>query len=338
MGSLVHLPRLSSLLDLGPDARNPEEDREDFRTLVRLVFSPGEASALKKKQDEYEGQTRLDNRMFFALLAFKNDRDALQNARERFQREDLLTAAFDDVSAFVPTSFSVDTMARPSLSFIVYNLDGRAIGGDEIVIDYVFAAKQGADALQRFIAHEVHHLVRQRLTQLTRPGLEVAERDIVRTLDQVQSEGIADNIDKPEIVFSDDFRQQFEQDTTRAGQWMARTFKRYAETFRSEDESTPSTLAKIDSLLVRAVQADDRGDDDAVRKHAEEIWESLAYAGHPNGYYMANQIDDVRNVIANPFEFVYRYNDAVCGSDDEAHCFSDEAIQYLRVLEDRHYG
>jgi hypothetical protein len=185
-----------------------------------------------------------------------------------------------------------------------------------------------------FVSHEFHHAGRD-LKIDSQAHRDDPRYGILRALNQAQSGGIADLIDKSYFI---DEQQEPLPDSAVDGQaWTRAVLSVFMQRQMADAEATSATLQRVDSLLVQAADADGRTDD--IEQHADAILRSILNNGHRNGFFMASLIketigtDQLAATANDSFAFVRLYNEAARQSNDEAAPLSAEAVDYLTRLE-----
>jgi hypothetical protein len=166
----------------GYDVLITSEFRKEFFTeRFKLAFMPSKREDLEVKMKEEEG--------FWAqflphYVRAKNHRHLIIDQIEKLKTLNFMKAAMDEVRTFLP---DIPLKEYPPISFVIFGPDAR--GYRPVVVDVLYAYDQG-DLLIPFIAHEFHHYFRDQLFDYAQ------EQDIVWVLNQIQAEGIADQINK----------------------------------------------------------------------------------------------------------------------------------------------
>lgn len=182
----------------------------------------------------------------------------------------------------------------PPVAMVLFAPDAR--GYSPIVLDALFAQEMKRDTWVRFLGHEFHHFYRNLLAPRLRANcVEGLDAAVFWALDQLQAEGVADQVN---------VRLELESGGARAPD---------LELYRKWMEETPDRLRRFESLVLEAQRAGHSRSTDEVRR---EIGDVLPRSGHPNGYYMANLIQDVSGKerllehLSDPTAFVRDYQDA----------------------------
>jgi hypothetical protein len=314
------------------------EALNDFKQRMRLVFRPENQKALNDTLEAVRGQFDSSLRTLHVLLAAKRHQDELKAFREKLSFQDVKREAEDEAAKLLPDgSFSDDSGRRRSLSvgMNIYNLAGRSTA-DGFVVDFLMLRHLGRKGAKLLLAHETHHV--GRTSQLDVPnGSEDPRSALLRTIDDLQAEGIADLIDKPHALKR--FASRPSDLDVVGTEWARAYLQGLSLQHKRAYEATPATLQKVDSLVVAAGRADANGDDEALAKISAQVARATPNKGHPNGHYMATLIadqigtDSLANTAENPFAFLDLYNRAARQSSRSAQPLSPEAVEYLNELE-----
>lgn len=278
--------------------------REDiFQNNIRLAFMPSKAAARKDALEKRPNSTAAH----FARI--RDRRDDLRRLQSDLERGNLMDLALDKARALLPPG-AMKGEPTPPISFIFFAPDGR--GYVPIIIDLLYAAEK-KDALVDFIAHEAHHYYRNQNRAYDEGEIRLIDEGLLNGLDQLQIEGVADQIDKHERYY-----RSASPETSA-----------YADSFRKNVAESPRILAEVIRRLEQAAEASN---------HPSGILDILPQSGHPTGYFMARTIIDqgdeplMINTVGNPFAFIYLYNRAAA-KNGSSPVFSRKALEYLRGLE-----
>jgi hypothetical protein len=315
-----------------------QQNRSEFEELMRLVFMPSKADALRDSLANGGRQFRPDLRPLHVLIAAKNNREDLKAFQDTLMAKRFISTAAERAAELLPEGALRDTSGAwnlPTIRTSIYNLDGRGPGGF-IVTDLVFMYLAGEQGATLFVSHEFHHSGRESTVDV-QAHEDDPRHGILTALDRVQSEGIADLIDKP--YFADMLDQPMPDSAVSGLAWTQAVLKVFSQRQMADAEATPATLQRVDSLLVRAAAADAEDRSDELEQHADAILRSFPFSGHPNGFFMASLIRDtigterLAATANDPFAFVRLYNEAARESDGDAAPLSAEAMDYLAQLE-----
>jgi len=284
-------------------SHEPYFREENFKVNFRLAFLPSKAAARKEALEKRPNSTAAH------FVRIGERQEELRRLQAELETGALMDAALEKTRGFLPAG-ATDKIPSPPISFIFFAPDGR--GYDPIVIDLLHAANQG-DGLADFLAHEAHHYLRNKLQAYDEGDLLVVNEFLLNGLNQLQAEGIADQIDK--------HGPYFRKTNPEASD--------YADVYRKNVLDSPRILAEVNRRLEEAADRPGRDTD---------LLDIAPQSGHPTGYFMARTIIDgggereMIDTIGNPFAFIYLYNRAAMKSGT-APLFSRKAVEYLKELE-----
>jgi hypothetical protein len=286
-----------------------EFGRGFFEENFRLAFMPSRQEELARRLEEREG--------FWAqflphYVRARFARDTIRRELGSLRELTFVAGAVEKAAALLP---SVEPGDYPPISFVIFGPDAR--GYSPVVIDVLYLRDRG-EYVTSFVAHEFHHYYRNRLLQLTQ------DREILWVINQVQAEGIADQINVGEW-FHDPvlFEEQAARPRNRA----------YLEWY----ERSPEVIRKMDGLFSKMFRHPE-----ARGELGAELQAAVPQSGHPTGFFMANVILEelgsvaLKDHIGNPFRFFLLYNEAAGRRGGDTPIFSDEAVALVRELEGRY--
>ena len=286
--------------------------RDFFEEGFRLAFMPSRAEDLAKRLEADRAAGGLRSSYVPHFVRARLARDTIRSELESLRELTFVDEAVQKAAALLP---SVEPGDYPPISFVIFGPDAR--GYSPVVIDVLYLRDRG-EYLTSFVAHEFHHYYRNRLLQLTQ------DREILWVINQVQAEGIADQINVGEW-FHDPAR--FEEQAARPRN------RAYLEWY----ERSPEVIGKMDDLLSEMFRhPETRGELGA------ELQAAVPLSGHPTGFFMANVIieemgrEALTLHIGNPFRFFLLYKEAADRRGGETPTFSDEAVALIRELEARY--
>ena len=148
------------------------------------------------------------------------------------------------------------------------------------------------------------------------------DKDIVRTLETIQIEGIGDHIDIE--YFIEEVSHKFLNEE-------------YKTQFKATLNNISQSIMKLDTILREITQNMSQSE-----RLGEELREFTPPYGNPVGYYMANLIiknsfvEEMLRDIGNPFSFFKLYNQAVLKDREEIPSFSSDTINLMDKLEQKY--
>ena len=288
-----------------------------FRTFLPLAFMPSRQDARDRAlaDGSYESRTYLAH-----FVEARAHRLALQAFEARLRREEVLDRAIVRAAALLPTGVT-DAVTPPPVSFAIFEPDAFGSADFGIVVDLLFATHVN---VVNVIAHEAHHYYVGNAFPLRALDSERDDYALVHAINHLRLEGVADQIDKTDFLAAAAGRADQQEMRSRYRRF-------YAE--------SPARLRQIDALIA-AVDADPA----AMKSNGQKVWDLLPNGGHPQGSFMATQIDRAlgRDALiaagTNPFEFVRAYNRAAARLDDPQNVplFSPATLGVIDALERVH--
>ena len=250
------------------------------------------------------------------VIATYANKTKLQTFQKNFAKSEIQKKIIARAKEFLPNDLNSKAY-EPFIYFGVFQPDANA-SATSIAIDLKLCSEL-ADPIG-LIAHEYHHF----LTMNYRKKFKEIENDstsaIMKSISQLQLEGIADMIDKDQFLNSDG--RGFPS-------VLSKNFKRV------HAEPLPA-LRKMDSLLL-AISKEPL----SAQRNSETIFNLLPLGGHPHGFYMAKTIlhvygkETLLTTVKNPFDFIRVYNNAYRTLNGIA-IFSEETMRFLSLVEHTH--
>jgi len=279
--------------------------RDFFIRRFELAFMPS-------KRADLEEQRRRDTGFYAQFLPHylraKSMREEIRRRMEELRTADFSRDALARARAFLPNPLPD---GAPSVAFVIFAPDAR--GYDPVVVDILLA--RGREEFLNLVAHEFHHWYRARLApDLTR------HQQTLRTIEQIQLEGIADLINVPSRL-----------DTA------ADTLSSYDRQYLDYLRNSPATIRVVDSLLAAMLR-----NPSGARDLGERLRAAVPLSGHPTGYYMARTIleevgrEALVSTVSNPFAFFRLYSQAASRRRDGTPPLSARALEFLRQLESQY--
>ena len=286
-----------------------------LRTSIELTFDPRRDA---ERQRVAASRVWMKPRMLRHLQRIRAQRDALTAYAQGLAEDDsLLQDAVAELTPHLPEGTLLDRFP-PTVSFVLFLDEGYA-GANVVAIDLLLARSLGRDRLVRFIAHELFHVYRAGLTRSVSDQAPRSVQMVLGALEQLENEGIADRIDKPEFL-----ADRFSSSVSKAGRLspphggtaekpssVQRFFDDYAADYREEYARATATLAEIDRLLAR-IEGEGRISPRVLRR----LQRTIPMGGHPTGAHMADLIARtdglacLRATVGDVFSFFRVYHDA----------------------------
>ncbi len=301
---LFHTPGYEALVE-------SEFSKEYFINNYSLAYMP---SMQNQIPGELENKSGLRKAYFKHILKVKTEKEAIQNQREYLISSNIFTEATELTKKYLPKT-SLSEQINIPVSFVIFGNDAR--GYTPIVIDLLFSIGE-EESLKRLIAHEAHHFFRNQKIQIAFPDEDSTDYNIIWMLNQLQSEGIADLIDKEPLFFSGGIKE----DT------------KWAKIYRDYFDNSNAVIKELDNLLQSYYL------DNSSRTEISDIIRSIVpMSGHPTGFYMSKIIIEELGInvlienIHNPFKFFTTFNEAVEKTGNQVVNFSRESIALINDLE-----
>lgn len=254
--------------------------------------------------------------IFRQIISTYEDKVKLQAFQKNLVQSNLMTKIKKRAQSFLPVDLNTRTY-EPFIYFGVFQPDANA-SDKGIAVDLKLYFEL-ADPVG-LIAHEYHHFLTINYRKKFKDIKDDSTGLIMKSLLQLQLEGIADMIDKERFLNSD-----------------GRGFPSViSKNFKNVLANPLPALHKIDSLLVIVSK-----EPISTKKNSELIFNLLPLGAHPHGFYMAKTImkafgkGKLLSTVRNPFDFIRVYNNAYIKLNGTA-IFSDHAIAYLSLLETTH--
>ncbi len=285
-----------------------EFEESYFKNYYRLAFMPSMHDSLLLELSGKDWKKIYLSHLQHIIENEGRIKDEIKNLKTH---DDSLYNSLKNTIAFLPADISISN-DLPTVSFVFFGNDAR--GYSQIIIDFLYYINN-KEAMNYLVAHEAHHFYRNKYLKLSDTYLNNAEQTIVMVLNQLQAEGMADQIDKPFIYFNNGLLSD--------SKWA----NRYKEQFNQSN----IVIRKMDSILIQI-----NSNPETMDQLAEEFKSSVPMSGHPTGYYMANAIIEILGKDAlihswtDPFEFVLLYQKAAKKSSHQYPVFSDQSLELVK--------
>lgn len=200
----------------------------------------------------------------------------------------------------------------PKINFLCYEPDAQS-KEKGIVCDFNLFYKETEEERINFIAHESFHKYRRKFIDK-----EIINSDcVLKEIDKLQDEGIADLIDKKENIAESISNKGIPEP--------------FIKQYLDAHKNTPEILKEFDNIIVSYLKNE-------INKEELEskVNNFFLSGGHPNGYYMSRLIekagfkDEMLKSFYSPTEFIKIYNKAA--QKENEYVFSKEFITYLESL------
>jgi len=285
-----------------------------FREPFRLAFMPSKQSELDKaiKSGKHRYLSHYSGWAKGALARMKG------LGRELAQLLD-----FEELTSLAKAFLPPGEYRQARVSVVLFCPDAR--GYDPIVLDVGLIELMPPDDVKLMVAHEFHHYFRNQL-KTRRAAFDLVRDAIYWGLDQLQAEGIADQINVPSFLAGDS-----------GGKAMVEARNRYRTLLAGASDS----LSRFETVVL-SVARGELTDPAEVRK---AVRKALPMSGHPTGYFMASTIirglgrERLIKHMADPVKFLEDYQIAAGELNrkegkNTRHLLDKEAMTWLRLLRD----
>lgn len=291
--------------------------KQDYNEeLMKQRFNIAFMPSLKRERDSVLSVGSYESRILNHLINARQSKVEIHHFIDSLKAQPFLKNALELTQTYLPGNFIVENKnLYPPVAFGIFEPDGKA-DSEIIAIDAAFA--RSID-FQRFLAHEAHHFFIGKIRKKMREA-SGADSYMLRTIRQLHLEGIADLIDKKQILDLPDTLEERDN-------W-------YSFHYRRHYKSARETLKKVDSLI--AILQSPHASEETGKK----IWNSFHFGTHPEALHMALLIestfgkDHIIKDLSNPFEFLRSYQKAAISAPENGHVFSKNTLEYFDYLED----
>ena len=288
-----------------------EYNKDFFVKAFTLVFDPSKLESLEKELETSIG------RYLKYYLKVKENREKYQknitSIQEKWDKivDNIITRSL----SLLP---NIEYSGEPTISIVVFDTDAR--GYETVIVDAAFT--ENLETFVSMVSHEVFHFFRKEYLCYNKDDVEESDKTLIWVLNQLHSEGIADQIDKDYFIYGKT-KTPFPQG--------------YINFFKKSVQDAPETVKKIDKLISQL------SENHSDRKEIiDELRKTIPLAGHPTGYYMTNLIlknglvEKLIKDASNPFSFFNIFNEAVQKDREEIPSFSDDCLKVIQKLEDKY--
>jgi len=289
--------------------------RREFRTQdffierFKLAFMPSLKKELEARLQEEDG--------FMAqflphYVRAKNERSLIEESVKELKNMSFVQDAVEEARKYLP---DFELKSYPPVSFVIFGPDAR--GYVPVVLD-IFYTIERKDFLKTFIAHEFHHYYRSFFYDMGQ------DEQILWVINQIQGEGIADQINVGEWFHDETLYAEYSQKGRN---------KPYLEWY----ERSPEIIREMDRLFSAMHDFPEQ-----KGKLGAELQDIIPQSGHPTGFYMANLILEqlgkkvLVEDVKNPFAFFRHYKDAADKKSGATVSFSEKSMRFILLLEKRY--
>ena len=324
--SLITTPGYATLI-------GREISRKSFVKILKLSYMPSKSKELDETLSSDKSSERV-KMMLNTFVKVDDMRDKINSKVQELKEFPFTEKAVIEALKYLPEN---KVKEYPPVSFLIWGLGSRGYSPVIITMEDVIELTDNlitTDILKKLersdftknrmlilgMGHEFFHFYRDKKLEFEFPDYENSDYDIIWTINQIENEGIADQINIRQLFIDSDFLYDTE----------------YPEMINQEQKEQPKLLRKLDSLFTEIYKKPE-----TKKELGEKIRMMVPRSGHPTGYYMANLILDkfgkepLINVVRNPFAFFYLYNKAA-KKNGNAPTFTDESIKFIETLETKY--
>ncbi len=295
-----------------------EFSRKFFMDHFRMAFMPSESEALDQAMEK-EKELPFHRRYAHHFKSAKNSMDEieLQMKQLREQAPGIMEVSRKEALNYLPEI--IDETGFVPVSFVIFSNDAR--GYTPVVIDILFSIELD-DNLPLLLGHELHHYFRNQILAYDPDTIPAEDKDLLWVLNQVQAEGIADQIDKKKLVMDPDGPLYF-----------------FSDRWKSMVKNAPEFLVLMDEKLNKMQDTEEQR-----LFTGQQLRENLPMSGHPIGFYMTNIIlgekgkEVLIEEMGNPFAFFRLYRQAAKTHPVDAPVFSNKTMQVISDMEEQYIG
>ena len=289
--------------------RNEFRSQDFFIERFKLAFMPSKKKELEAKLQEEKG---FRAQFLPHYVRARKERRLIEESVKELKNMSFVKVAVEEARKYLP---EFELKSYPPVSFVIFGPDAR--GYVPVVLD-IFYTIEKKDFLTTFIAHEFHHYYRNLFYDFGQ------DQQILWVINQIQAEGIADQINVGEWFHDKTLYAEYSQ---------KRRNKSYLEWYKK----SPGIIQEMDRLFSAMYDFPEQ-----KGKLGAELQEIIPQSGHPTGFFMANLILEQlgKNVliedVKNPFAFFRHYHEAAEKKDGKAPSFSEKSIKFILLLEKRY--
>ena len=295
-------------------AFNKEESIPLLKSAFKIVFDDNNAALLDSllKEPVNMGPQARFNLVVKNWDSLKKNREQLELFVANTDFTTVLKKAKQLAQGYLPAEIAEGDVELYDVNFNL--MEPNAYVTDcGLVVDIYSAFDMGEEELAKTIGHEFHHNYRNQY-------FSIGDDVVMRNINDLQQEGIADLIDKPAPPVEE----------------MSGYPQAIVDAYNEMFANTPQILRKLDSLTTEMLSG-------AIDKDTYDGMTNRYFidGGHANGYYMSLKIkeagltDRLIETYDQPTAYIKLYNEAVENAASE-YQFSATFISYIEQLQKEH--
>ncbi|MFC2161965.1 DUF5700 domain-containing putative Zn-dependent protease, partial [Acidobacteriota bacterium] len=289
--------------------RREFQNQDFFIDRFKLAFMP---SLQKELETQLQEESGFRAQFLPHYVRARKERRIIEDAVKELKNLSFVQTAVEEARKYLP-DFELESY--PPVSFVIFGPDAR--GYVPVVLD-IFYTLERKEFLKTFVAHEFHHYYRSFFYDFGQ------DQQILWVINQIQGEGIADQINVGEWFHDKTLYAEFSQNGRN---------KAYLEWYAK----SPEIIREMDRLFSAMYDFPEK-----KGTLGAELQDIIPLSGHPTGFYMANLIIEQlgKNVliedVKNPFAFFRHYQDAAVKKGGDTPSLSEKSIQFILSLEKRY--
>jgi hypothetical protein len=299
---LFSTPGYKALFQNDPFFRAPY-----LKKMFTLAYDPSKA-----KERGTCAENERDQYLLSHYMHVKERKDEIRSLVEGLFDRDVNGEARKAAFRYLPLR-KVSNLDDPPVSFIIFKSDARGFS-TRVVMDALAGVEWDDPFL--LLAHEYHHYYRRQICTWDRDkGVDEGDKQVEIVLESVESEGIADLINRTPL---------FDKARPRSSR---------GERYIRLVEEAPQFIKAMDGILAVCSTMPD-----ARKDLARGLLEILPDGGHQVGFFMARAIEkglgrkSVVDCVGDPFRFFATYSKVVSNPGSTLPAFSERTTSFVESL------
>ncbi|SNR34900.1 DUF5700 domain-containing putative Zn-dependent protease [Lutibacter flavus] len=293
---------------------NQTASQDIYNNYYNLVYLTGLQDSLQNRLRNNDNSS-ISSYIIRYLNEAKQKRLKLEEFIQNLKTSNNINDGNTQAFKYLPKTFKPDN-ENTLIALTLIVPDSQTIPEEDLILIDLLSAYRLGNEFDKYLGHELHHLYVLNYFSKLRKNDELDRYpDLIYSIDKLRLEGIADLIDKDDILEKPN-KSDYELDFC----------KYYKE--------SKSRFQKMDYLIQEIVD-----NESMFTANGKKISRELPLGCHPNGLYMAHLIereygkDGILKCLENPFVFIQLFNEASKQNPEKYYTFSDVAMNYLKKLE-----
>ena len=281
-----------------------------FYNYYTLVNNPSLQDSLNSELEKAKG---FRVTLFQHMIEAKHKKEDLRVFAKNLVDSDIIEQAKKYAFKYLPDTLSVENDSTV-ITLMIFQPDAFAVPEDNVVLLDVLYAYNYGEGFEKFLGHELFHIYAAKYLSKLKP-IEYNEDALVWSIDKIRNEGIADLIDKENII-----------EKTGKSEYDMKYIEHY--------QHSKQHLQAIDSLIQKIAE-----DNSRLKELGEKVRKEIPFSGHPLGLYIAKIIKNqmgsqaLFHCLESPFSFIYLYNEIASESNGKYYVLANKSIQYFKKIE-----